>query len=217
MGKQALRLNLDQIIKSLEEVQRDFDQINSLLTMKREYISDEIIQNLVAGYHYLDHLVAQEIKIFPDNIEHFMEMNHIILCGNDPAVRFEYNVHLQETKTRFYTLIQPIKKWYKKNHESSTFKIAAEMYVGVLSQPQLFIEGNHRTGSLIASYFLLMRGEPPFVLNKKNAVAYFEPSTQIKLSDKRSIKGKLRLPKYQKAFKEFLEQQTRNTDWSYTR
>ncbi|MBF0552303.1 MAG: hypothetical protein HQK60_17435 [Deltaproteobacteria bacterium] len=215
MEKKALRLNIDQIITSLAEVQVDFDKINNLLTMRREHLTDEIIQNLVAGYAYVDNLIARDVRIFPNNTEHLMEMNHIVLCGSDPKVRFEYSTHLQETQKRFYTLIQPIKQWYQKYHDSSSYRIASEIYVGVLSRPQLFIEGNHRTGSLIATYFLLTRGKPPFVLNKNNAIAYFEPSTQIKLSDKTSIRGKFRLPKYEKAFKTFLKAHTRNQGCSY--
>jgi hypothetical protein len=69
----------------------------------------------------------------------------------------------------------------------------------VLSQPQLYQEGNLRTGSLIASGILLQSGCPPFVLTRQNAVAYFNPSPEIKFTDKRTIRGKLRLPKERSA------------------
>ena len=84
--------------------------------------------------------------------------------------------------------------------------MASQVYVGVLSQPQLYQEGNHRTGSLIASGILLQSGCPPFVLTRQNAVAYFNPSSEIKFTDKRTIRGKLRLPKYRHEFRDFLQQ-----------
>jgi Fic family protein len=84
----------------------------------------------------------------------------------------------------------------------------------VLSQPQLFKEGNHRTGSLIASGILLENGYPPFVLTRQNAVAYLDPSSEIKFTDKRTINGKFRLPKYRQEFREFLQ---KNVNQAYVR
>jgi hypothetical protein len=88
------------------------------------------------------------------------------------------------------------------------------VYVGVLSQPQLFQEGNHRTGSLIASGVLLQHDCPPFVLTRRNAVAYFNPSSEIKFTDKRNVRGKLRLPIYRRDFRDFLRS---NVNEAYVR
>ena len=162
---------------------------------------------MVAGYKFVDNLVDSDISLFSDlGLQYMLELNHIVLCGRDSKVRLEYTPHITETRRRFYQNVQPIKRWYQKHKDESALKVAAEVYVGILSRPQLYIEGNHRTGSLIATYLLLTRGSPPFVLNVENAVAYFQPSSQIKFSDKTSFKGRLRLPKYEKAFKTFLEE-----------
>lgn len=59
-----------------------------------------------------------------------------------------------------------------------------------------------------------LRNPPPFVLTRRNAVAYFNPSSEIKFTDKRTVRGKLRLPKYQRGFRTFLVQ---NVDPKYTR
>jgi hypothetical protein len=48
-----------------------------------------------------------------------------------------------------------------------------------VSEPQLLIEGNHRTGALVLSYILAREGRPPFVLTAENAKAYLDPSTLI--------------------------------------
>ena len=215
MSKKKRRLNIDRIIESLSEVQQDFSLINQSLTMRREYPNDELIQNMVSAYYYLDRLVADEVELLPAGVDHILELNHIVLCGTDPVKRMEYGHHLMETEKKFHALIRPIIRWYLKHQDSSAYKVASQLYVGVLSQPQLFIEGNHRTGALLASYYLLMGGKDPFVLNLRNAVAYFEPSSQIKFSDKRTIKGRLKLPKYEKDFKKFLESNVKLTKGLY--
>jgi ABC-type phosphate transport system substrate-binding protein len=37
-------------------------------------------------------------------------------------------------------------RWFKEYGKESAWKRAAGVYVRILSQPQLYIEGNHRTG-----------------------------------------------------------------------
>ena len=68
------------------------------------------------------------------------------------------------------------------------------------------MEGNHRTGSLIASWINLYAGYPPFVLSVDNAVEYFAPSAAIKqFADKSTWRGRRQLPKYRKSFRAFWE------------
>jgi len=135
--------------------------------------------------------------------------------GYDPR---EFGRHFSATRQRFFNnfrqYVKPIQRWYSKHQTDNPYKVAAQVYVGVLSQPQLYQEGNHRTGSLIASGILLQNGCPPFVLTRRNAIAYFNPSTEIKFTDKRTIRGKLRLPKYQRDFGDFLRE---NVDEAYVR
>jgi len=63
----------------------------------------------------------------------------------------------------------------------------------MLSRPQLFIEGNHRTGALLMSYLLLRDGQPPFVLAPTDALVYFARSAAIRDVDKRSPAMRFRL------------------------
>jgi prophage maintenance system killer protein len=210
MGKKEkiYRLNINRIADALTQVQQEFPGINDQLSVRREDLTDDMIQNLLSAYQYLDKLVIRGVNIFEkDHLFHLLELNHTVLCGRDPVVRMEYGPHIEATRQKFSQLINPVRKWYKKHDSSSAMKVASAIYVGILSRPQLFIEGNHRTGSIAASWVLLTNKKYPFVLNVDNAVSYFEPSSEIKFSDKRSIKGKMKLPKYQKSFKRFLEAQ----------
>jgi hypothetical protein len=56
-----------------------------------------------------------------------------------------------------------------------------------LSIPQLFIEGNHRTGALVMSHVLATEGYPPFVLTVENARGYFDLSSVIAGTRKNSL------------------------------
>ena len=100
--------------------------------------------------------------------------------------------------------IQDIVEWLAVHSEDSAWKRAAGVYVRMLSKPQLFIEGNHRTGVLVMSYLLLWDGKPPFVLTVDNAEAFFDPSTVIRDIRKRSPAAMFRLPGIKKRFAKFL-------------
>lgn len=63
---------------------------------------------------------------------------------------------------------------------------------------QLFIEGNHRSGSLIVSYLLMRAGQPSFVLTLDNAEGYFNPSSVIRNSAKPGVRALYELPKVKK-------------------
>ena len=84
---------------------------------------------------------------------------------------------------------------------------AAGVYVRILSEPQLYIEGNHRCGALIMSYLLAREGKPPFVLTVDNAKAYFDPSTLINATRKTSFALLFKLPHLAQSFAQFLKEQ----------
>jgi hypothetical protein len=63
-----------------------------------------------------------------------------------------------------------------------------------VSEPQLFLEGNHRTAALVVGYILVRQGEPPFVVTPTVASSYFELSAEIRRIHKRTIAMRLRMP-----------------------
>ena len=198
-----LRIHLSNIKKSLDDVQKSFPKINKKLKIKRDEFTDFVKNNMLKGYEYLDFLLAKDLQVLKKSgMQHMLEMNHIVLCGTDKHLRSEYYQHITATRRKFNENIVYIMKWCKKHNKDSTKKIAAEIYVAILSQPQLFIEGNHRTGTLITNWMLMKNGFPPFVLNTDNAIAYFEPSSEIKMTSKTN---KFSLPKYNKTYRKFLE------------
>ena len=206
------RLNLLAIETSLREVQREFPKINELLQSRRDAMTDEVVDNMLAGYRLVDRAIRHNEDLLAlKHIHSLLELNHLVLCGPAPAVRQENRKHIEATTQRFYYQqefdIGAILTWHEKHAHEAPWKRAAGVYVRILSQPQLYIEGNHRTGALIMSYLLARDGKPPFVLTVDNAKAYFDPSTLIKATTKTTGTLLAKLPRMKKRFAHFLQQQ----------
>jgi len=206
------RLDLKTIAQSLRDVQREFPKINEILHSRRDSMTDEVLENMLAGYAFVDKAVADGADLFTlRHIPDLLELNHIVLCGLNQQVRQEYQTHIEATAQRFYEQeefnIDDILRWYYKHENESPWKRAAGVYVRILSQPQIYIEGNHRTGALIMSYILVRDGKAPFVLTVDNAKAYFDPSTLFKATTKTATTLLTKLPRMKKLFAEFLRAQ----------
>lgn len=206
------RLDLKTIAQSLRDVQREFPKINEILHSRRDSMTDEVLENMLAGYAFVDKAVADGADLFTlRHIPDLLELNHIVLCGLNQQVRQEYQTHIEATAQRFYEQeefnIDDILRWYYKHENESPWKRAAGVYVRILSQPQIYIEGNHRTGALIMSYILARDGKAPFVLTVDNAKAYFDPSTLFKATTKTATTLLTKLPRMKKLFAEFLRAQ----------
>ena len=206
------RLDLKAIEQSLRDVQRAFPKINDILQTRRDSMTDEVVGNMMAGYTFVDKAIAENRHLLmPRHIMCLLEPNHAVLCDCDPRLRKEYKTHINTTTRRFYEQkggsIDDILRWYHKHRNESPWKQAAGVYVRILSQPQLYIEGNHRTGALIMSYILARDGKAPFVLTVENAKAYFDPSTLVKDTKKTKVTLLTKLPRIKRLFSRFLKDQ----------
>ncbi len=209
---QPHRLHLPAIEQTLLIVRQRFVEINRALQSQRDPMDDRVVRNMMAGYAYVDRMIFENVDFLaPGNARHLLELNALVLCGPDPAARASHAKHLSATEERFYDDslggIRDIVEWYAVHGDETVWKRAAGTYVRILSEPQLFIEGNHRTGALVMSFLLAREGKPPFVLTVDNARGYFDPSTVIKNTKKSAISAMYRLPGIKKRFAAFLEQQ----------
>ena len=198
-------------------LQREFPTINPRLRDRRDPIDDAVRENLLTGYAYIDELVAARTDIFAfGDLKHLIELNSRVLCGTDEAMRRESAEHRRATEDRFYNApgagIRDIVEWHQKHRNDTPWRRAAGVYIRILSEPQLFIEGNHRSGALVVSYILARADLPPFVLTPGNAQEFFDPSSLIKKIDKREFLSNLRIPHLKKRFAHFLK---RESDASY--
>ncbi len=76
------RINLEAVEYYLRTVQKNFEHINDRLDMRREPMRDEIVENMLAGYRYVNTLLEQDLSMLEQSgLHHFLELNHIVLCG----------------------------------------------------------------------------------------------------------------------------------------
>jgi hypothetical protein len=201
------RIDLDRVECCLRELQRAFPRINATVASRRDSLSDEVVANLLLGYGYVNRML--EVDPFRrGQHSHLLELNTIVLCGTSPEERRRFHRHIEATEAHFYEVvgggIREIMEWYDRNRSDDPCRQAAGVYVHALSEPQLFIEGNHRTGSLIISFMLVRAGKPPFVVSPDNAKGYFDPSTLIRATRKHTLLALWQLPKMKKTFAAFL-------------
>jgi hypothetical protein len=217
-----LRFNLAKVDKSLLEVQQNWKKINDQLDReklgRRDTFDSTVRNRMMDAYGYLDSLLGKPVEPFSQKgVSEILELNNIIHYGFDTELRLEYNRAIEANSEKFTENIVPIQKWYRKHMKGNPhpLKVAAEVYVAVLGFPQLFIEGNHRTGNIVANWISMYYGHPPFVLSPETAIAYFKPSKEIKrFADKSTWRGRATLPKYRRCFKKFWEQ---NIDRKYVK
>lgn len=175
----------------------------------RDPLDERIIGNMVAGYAYIDWLVGAGIDVFAmGHHRHLLELNSLALCGADAAARTEFTAHLSATERRFYeephSGVEDLVEWYRIHAGLSVWERAAGVYLRILNEPQLFIEGNHRTGGLAMSYVLLREGEPPFVLSSANADEFFALGAIVRDIRKHSIAALIRVPRLRRRLAQML-------------
>jgi hypothetical protein len=196
--------------QALRQLQREFPRINAGLSAPRDAMDELVVGNMLAGYAYVDGLVARGVDVFAmGSHRHLLELNTLVLCGTDEASRRAYEAAASRAEERFYDLpgggIRDAVEWYARHSDRSPWRRAAGVYIRIVSQPQLFVEGNHRTGGLVMSYLLLREGLPPFVLSPRSAMSYFEPSSRIRNTGKEQAMSLLRFPRFERHLASLLQ------------
>jgi hypothetical protein len=148
--RKRLLLHLGRIEDELRDVQRHFPTINATLDCHRDDFTDTVRQNMLTAYEFLDALVDDNLDLFSDEgLEALLQLNHLVLLGSgyDPRA---FGRHIALTRQQFFLnffpYVRPIRRWYRKHETENPYKVASQVYVGVLSQPQLFSrrQSSHR-------------------------------------------------------------------------
>lgn len=192
---------------SLQAFLAEFPRINDHLAIRREELTSEMVYNIVEAYRFLNTLLEREMDLFtPAGLHALLELNHIVLCGVDSDTRVQYYEHLQETRRLFTRQIREIKDWVlRKRKESNPWRLATGFYSRALSRPQLFLEGNHRTGNIILNYLLISKGSAPYIVSVETARTYLDISGDIKFTENGNhLDTALRMPGHRKRFQAFL-------------
>ena len=199
----AAQFDIKRIEAALHGFQQEFDAINARLSLHRERLDDAMLGNMLAAYRFLNTLMQSGVDLFSEaGLHSLAEINHIVLCGTDPAVRREYYRHIVETRSRFNKLVRPVRKWVNKHrNDADPVALASGFYLRMLSRPQLFIEGNHRSGNIVLNYLLVGRGHAPLVVTRDNAFEYLEVSGEIKFTERETVgRGPFKLAGYRREF-----------------
>src|SRR5262249_57770843 len=102
-GGAPARIELDAVEASLRQIQQGFEAVTARLSAHREPMSDPVVENLLAGYGFVDALVAAGIDLFAmGNLKYLLELNTIVLCGTDPLRRERYARHIEATERHCY-------------------------------------------------------------------------------------------------------------------
>ncbi|QQR68776.1 MAG: hypothetical protein IPI58_08030 [Alphaproteobacteria bacterium] len=173
--------DIDKIEQNYRLVMENFERINRQTNCSRDVFGEEIAGNLLCGYDWINRRLAKNRHEFL-SLDELLEINMIVHLGNAPSKRAEYGAFVNETGDKLCKYAPSLLKWYRRHEKKAEdpYKIAAGLYVRVLARPQLYLDGNHRTGSLIANCYLLMKGENPFIMTPHNAVEFLDLASDIK-------------------------------------
>jgi len=206
-------INLERVANDLDLLQMRFSEANKYLKEVRPAFTDEVKQNLLLGYAYIDHCLQTDINLLDyGNSNAVLELNALVLSGDSTRRRARNETHLEATKRWVHKKrkgdLESVVTWGMTHQHLSPWKQAAGIFIRVLRQPQLFIEGNHRTGSLLMSYILMRHGLPPFVLSPKTVKAFFDPCTMTRELPNTVYSDMYRIPKLKKQFARLLKNET---------
>jgi hypothetical protein len=161
------RLDLPAINEALIAVENDWPRIDAELARlkigRKDPFTALLRGNMLSAYAYLNQLLEQGIAPHSDaSLEHLLLLNERVHYGTDAGLRAQYRAAIAATVAKFNRNIEPILDWHERHmrHGNNPYKLAAETYVSIVGQPQLFVEGNHRSGALIASWINLYAGLP---------------------------------------------------------
>ena len=205
-------LALPRIEAALRGVATAFDTINPYLKTPRDRFDDIAVDRMMCGYAAIDDLLARKVDLLSvGQLRLFLELNALVLCGGDVAVRADAARHLAATERHFFDTaeggIRDVVEWHAMHGDESPWLRAAGVYIRVMSEPQLFIEGNHRTGALLMSFILARAGHPPFVMTHDNVLSFLDRSSQFTVRRKAGPLMCVEMPWLKRRFGAFLKEQ----------
>jgi hypothetical protein len=208
MAAVSLRLDLDHVDRALSRVETEWPSIEAQVVAahlgSRSPFTTVQRCNMLSGYAYLNDLLDENIELFSDlGMEHMLLLHQRVHFGLDTTLITQFGSAIESTTDRFNERIEHVanRYWEQRRRGVHPLVIAADAYVNIVGQPQLFIEGNHRTAALIGSWIGLRSDCAPFVLSVDNAVPYFAASSQVKqFADGTTWLGRVKMNRYRAAF-----------------
>lgn len=149
----------------------------------------------MATYGLLDTVYAAGVDLLARGYSRaVLELNHTVLYGVDSGYNARHERAIEASEERFYNGddtakvqgvsggIADLIGWCENHRRLNPCERAAGVMIRTLASPKLFVEGNHRTSVLLASYELLRAQMPPSVFSAKHAnelLACVKPIAQL--------------------------------------
>lgn len=153
------------------------------------------LRRMLEGYAYVNCLLRDGVDLFRYGASvHWLELNHVVLCGSTAETRRQYRDHMEETERWFYEQIGSRIEWGTITRSRDPAWWAAHVFLHVTSSPQLFIEGNRRTACLIASALLVQGGSPPLVMTHDNRTDFCRIGDACARLERGTARGLLAYP-----------------------
>lgn len=201
----AGRLDLAAIERALWRLRNRFTPINESLRERHDPLGDGVVVNLIEGYRLLDQLLADDIDLFAfGQLRHLLDLNDRVLRGRPvaaatPGAPAPGDAERAAAEQRFYEQpgggVRDLVEWHGRHRRDDVWRRAAGALARLLTEPQLFVEGNHRTGTLLMSWILVRAGRPPIVLTPALAPAFLDQCAALRRLRKGSVGAFVRLPR----------------------
>jgi hypothetical protein len=190
-------VDINKVRKALLNVQSGVATTRSKINLmtrstKKLPLTDFEFNNIIKAFEHVNVLIKRpEIK--PEDI---LDINNLCIygiklsdfssrgdLGNNRSI-WEFMGAMQYNREKFYERIGSIWQWFVRHTDISPYRLAAGLHTRIVSGPQLFVEGNHRTGSLLMAYVFAKMGIDPFHLDSDTAAEFFDISHEIKFCSK---------------------------------
>ena len=183
--------DLESIFTALDDLNQWRAEEDASTAQEEQFYLDAE-NRMLQGYAFVDQLLFEGRNPFVlGGSPLLLELNHIVLCGQSPAQRLEFAHHIEATERRFYEDHEcgadSFYGWAAGHGHLQPYAFAARAYRRIVGAPQLFIEGNQRTATLLVSYILGRAGLPPLVRTARTFEAFAALSARCKAVDRRRM------------------------------
>lgn len=185
------RFDLAAIASALHGLRYHMDRVNLELDNHHPRLNRDSVNQIVQAYSMIDHYLATGLPLLSmGQSREVLAVNHCVLFGQENALNPDYHKAFKASERHFYGIagsgIGDMLDWYSSRREQPVWQLAAGIYLQTIGPPQLFLEGNHRTGVILANYVLARAHQSPLVIDHQLAPIWFELTEKVR-SRRRSL------------------------------
>lgn len=179
------RFDLRAIASALHGLRTHMDRVNRELDNHHPSLNRDSVNQIVQAYSMVDHYLAAGLPLLSlGQSREVLAINHCVLFGQENVGSLDFHKALKASERHFYGVagsgIGDMVDWYSRRREQPVWQLAAGVYLQTVGPPQLFLEGNHRTGVILANYVLGRANQAPLVIDHSLAPAWFEMTEAIR-------------------------------------